>query len=473
MKRFPVVLLLPFLCAAADAPDLQDLIRAARGLPAEFSSSALLRIAGSGKVDATTRIELVQQAFDQAAGAQTAYKRHGTPSRLEGPVGYYNRVYNQDLDALSLHMQAVEAMLPLDAAKAREMFLRIPPLAVPRVTCDDFLVYDVQPFYDLLGRVAHGSPAGFRLLQRHTSSISSPVQIAPAARVIAQSGVSDDEFQKLVTGFAAALSKISGDDRSFTYAQSVGPEILALATECNRRNYSPVRLIENYRLYLVINLSASRCADDDIMVGGAASFGLIPAKTADDQGGGYVAYFNDRLRMPPLHAIQEQETTPSRLEGVADGLRSCQDEECLKYSGAFRDLVFNERGAVYLPADRKTPEWQKRLRDLLAGLDGWKPSAAASAAEQYREKSNIYVQLLSVAPDNASRELILRGLLAHIKGNPLQQTNRPEWFLPLNGVIGFGALSEELRKSDDPVIALYARLEAFAPRPPDRILALL
>jgi hypothetical protein len=30
-----------------------------------------------------------------------------------------------------------------------------------------------------------------------------------------------------------------------------------------------------------------------------------------------------------------------------------------------------------------------------------------------------------------------------------------------------------LRKSDDPIIALFANLEAVAPRPPDRVLPLL
>ena len=56
-----------------------------------------------------------------------------------------------------------------------------------------------------------------------------------------------------------------------------------------------------------------------------------------------------------------------------------------------------------------------------------------------------------------------------------------EWFLPVNALMGrvgldpagLGKFAGELRQSSDPVIALYASLEAVAPRPPDRILALL
>jgi len=39
--------------------------------------------------------------------------------------------------------------------------------------------------------------------------------------------------------------------------------------------------------------------------------------------------------------------------------------------------------------------------------------------------------------------------------------------------VSMGHVAEELRKSDDPVIALYANLEKVAPRTPDRILPLL
>jgi hypothetical protein len=56
-----------------------------------------------------------------------------------------------------------------------------------------------------------------------------------------------------------------------------------------------------------------------------------------------------------------------------------------------------------------------------------------------------------------------------------------EWFLPVNALVGrvgldplgLGKFAAELRKASDPVIALYANLEAVAPRPPDRVLALL
>jgi hypothetical protein len=76
---------------------------------------------------------------------------------------------------------------------------------------------------------------------------------------------------------------------------------------------------------------------------------------------------------------------------------------------------------------------------------------------------------------------VVRAMLDYLKQNPLQRENRMEWFLPVNALIGrvaldplgMGRMAEELRQADDPMIALYAKLEMLAPRTPDRILPLL
>ena len=48
-------------------------------------------------------------------------------------------------------------MLPIDPAKARELFLTIPRPALAKLTCDDPLVYDVSDFYQALGAVFEGA----------------------------------------------------------------------------------------------------------------------------------------------------------------------------------------------------------------------------------------------------------------------------------------------------------------------------
>ena len=89
--------------------------------------------------------------------------------------------------------------------------------------------------------------------------------------------------------------------------------------------------------------------------------------------------------------------------------------------------------------------------------------------------------MLGLTPSGAARDLVFNAQLAFLENNPLRNTNPMEWFLPVNALIarttldpaGFAAIAEKLRKSSDPVIALFAALEQALPRTPDRILPLL
>jgi hypothetical protein len=492
MKTLAVILL-PMLCAAADAPaGIDALLDAARGAPAEFAADAMIRIAALDKLEKPRRIELLEKAFRRASGAQQPYKRHGTFVRQGSPSGFLNRAYGQELDAMSLRLRAIETLLPLDGPKARELFLKAPPPKTPRLKCDDFLVYDVAKFYDVLGSVSRqaftakevqaGEP--FRLLQRFAGAITSPIEVVPAARMLAAANVKDADFESLVRSFAEALDKVSGDDRSFTDSLPAGKQILALVEECKRRRSSPLLLLEAYRLYLVTNLSAARCADDDSMLGTGGSSGLITGQAIDQEGQDAVAFFNSRLRMAPLQPIQEQEATPSRLEGVATGLRSCEDAECRALAQQYLGLVFGPNGSAYQTAQKDTPAWRGKMRDFLAALARWQESAAGarpSAAEHFRMKSGAYGDLFNLAANGADRELVLRAMLDYLKQKRFQEEDRLEWFLPVNALIGRVALdpqgmanlADELRQADDPIIALYAKLETVAPRTPDRILPLL
>ena len=452
-------------------------------MPAEFSADVLIRIASSEQVEKARRIELLAQAFQRAAGAQQPFKRHAAPMQSDGVPTYWNRVYSQDLDALSLRLRAVEALVPLDPAKALELFRQIPVPTPPRVTCEDFLVYDVSRFYSVLGTLAdRADPTeAFTLLRRYSGALSSPVQAAPLIHVLASAKVSDADYRTLVDSFTDALAKLTGDDRSFAYSTSIGRELQAWVPACERRKISSMRLLEAYRVYLVIHLSGDRCSDDDLMKGNKPRFGAFAAQPPEDDDTDLVAFFNEKLRRAPLQPIQELEAMPAHVKGAAAGLRVCEDEECRSIAAAIRKLVVNPEGTIYLPAEREKPEWQQRLRDLLHEVADWKQTKELSPAEYYRERSAAYSELVNFISSGPDREPILRAALKFAQGSHFAAENRMEWFLPVNVMIGragldplgLGKLAAEMRASNDPVIALYANLEALAPRPPLSILSIL
>jgi len=476
-----VAILLPLICAtAASTPAIDSLVESARAAPAEFAADALIRLAALDQVDKARKIEWLQQAFDRAAEAQEPYKRRAAITRFGGPAGFLNRAYSQDLDAMSLRLRAVAALLPVDSRKAASLFLRIPPARLPAVSCTEFLVPEVSRFYEVLGNLLASQALTSNDLERFAGAITSPGQIAPTARMIASANLSEADFRRVVAAYAGALSGIAADDRTFTYYAAAGRQIELLAEECRRHKTSTLPLVEAYRAYLVRHLSGARCGDDELQKPTGLSLGMATPEEADAKAADAPEFFNQRLVVPPVQAIGELDATPSKLEGTAIGLRSCEDAACKAIAEQFHALVFNSVGVPFQQSEKDTPEWRSRLQTFLKAVADWKPGPGVTPAAHFREKCGLYSDL-SAVPNPPDREAVLRALFEFTSRNAFQVKNRVEWFLPVNGLIGragldpvgLGRIIDLLRKSDDPVIALFANLEVVAPRAPDRVLPLL
>jgi len=64
-----------------------------RAAPAEFAADAMIRIAGLDQLEKARRVELLEQAFQKASGAQQPYKRRATFLRLGSTSGFLNQAY--------------------------------------------------------------------------------------------------------------------------------------------------------------------------------------------------------------------------------------------------------------------------------------------------------------------------------------------------------------------------------------------
>lgn len=446
-----------------------------RTIPGEFAADALIRLSSLNSLDKATRLNLLEEAFRRASQAQEPLKRTPAVTKVPGAAGFLQRAYAQDLDALTLRVRAVEATERIDPAKARSLFQQIPAPKIPRVSCADFLVYDVESYYRLLPRFA--SP---QRMTQEAGGFTSPVQIAHLAEAILET-VPDDDFQSQLSAFVKALARVAGDDRSFTFERDLGPHIHRLSADAKRRGISPLPLLESYRVYLVNNQQAARCADDDLLFPDAeVRISMVTGRPV--VGGEGVVFFNSRLRTPPLQPIQGAETIPVKLEGVAEGLRGCQDSICQALSEQYSALILDPETKVPYPAERKsTPAWREQLRELLAALEKSRPSSSVAPAQYYRERSAVYLNLLAVVPAGELQQQVVDAMLSYAEQSELRTENRLEWFLPVNVLIGrmgldplgFGRLAGRVRDSKDPVIALYGSLEKLAPRTPDKIMVLM
>lgn len=469
--RILALLLLPLVCRAGEIEPLIDLSRA---VPAEFAADSLIRIANLEQTAKARKIELLQEAFERAAAAQHPYKMQSAIAGNGAAAAFLNRAYRQDLDALTLRLRAVETLLFLDPQRARELFLQIPPLELPPLTCAQNQAYDVALFYRVLGSVAAQPAAGF--VDRYMAAIASPSQAGPAARMLSIAALGDAPFRAAVTAFAVALRSIGPDDRSFSVSAGAGPDLLALVEACRNRGVPAVLVVDAYRHYLVGHLSGERCADSALPQSNSANVatGLaIPSVITDARSADAVGLFNEKMRVPPVKAIERYETYPSKSEGAAATSAACDDAACQAVRDGYRHLIFNSIGLAYNTTDRAKPEWRDQLPALLDQLAQWKDGETADADASFAAKCGFYNDLAGMAVLPEDRDAIYRAMVDFLKRSTLRSSNRMEWFLPLNALIARRQLLDELANSSDAIIALYAQLEKIAPRPPASTVPLL
>jgi len=490
---------LTYVCIAAAAlgaerpPLLVDLANRAHSVPAEFAADALLRIAGASQgVDPAWRRQLIEDAFRIAAGAEQPYARRAwMPSR----GGLAEKAYTQGLDACTLQCRAVEAMLPLDRSKARELFEQIPAPKVPRLSCEDALVYDVSAFYAALGNIVQqgfspkevAQQEQLHLLERYVPDLNSPVQAGPVASLLAAAAVSSTQLEGLIDSFASALKQLSEDGRAFSgtiSGQSEASAIEALASTGARQRINYLPVVDAWRSYLVRYLGGSVCGDIN-GAGSGASFGSDPATSAGFINMGYsgplgaVRYFNENMRTGALPAISDQEVQPAKLDAKARLSGPCESEECRQFAAQFGSLVLGPVGIALTEEEKASPEWAAKLREYMEALSGWK--TADDPAEYFLWKSHFYSDLFHVVPNGPNRDAVLSAFLSWLEQNDYQREHRVEWFYRVNALIIYAfadpvtmkTTMRELRNSADPVIALYAELERVLPRPFEHTISLL
>ena len=491
-SRVLILLWLAVTAAAArpaDRAGFEAFIDRARAVPAEFAADALIRLAASDQAKPEQKLALLEEAFRRAAGAQQPLKKRSGTAARTGSAAFLDRAFAQDLDANTLQCRAVRAMLPLDRKKARELFRDIPRPQLKRLTCDDGLVFDVSAYYETLGELANSAftPAEvaedepFKLVNGYVQGLQSAVEAVPVARLLTGASLKPPQLGALVMAFSAALKDLAGDDRSFSFTVSragrIGQQVAALAARCARLDISATPLLEGYRAYLVRHLGAARCADgaDQAMAFGRA------AEPDEELAQDPVRYFNEKLRNEAVKAIAPDEAVPSKLEGAAGGLRSCEGQACQQVAQLYRGLILGPDGLPY-GADKKAgSEWQGKVKEYLAALAEWKDDPVSTTAEYFQDKCRYYSDLFNLLSNGPDRVAALRAFLDFLKLNSFQRESRIEWFLPVNSLVarvsldplGLGDLLRDLRNAEDPVISLYAALEQTVPRPPGSRLSIM
>ena len=220
--------------------EIEALRNAAPGAPPELAADILLKLVEWGLVPSKLdRLELIEQAFQFASAAKFPFAQTaavGKARHTDSAPGLRVGALAHGFSAIGLRCRAVRAALPLDRAKAVELFEQTTIRPFPALTCRDALVPSLDEYYATLRQVALN---GFTLEQRrkgrHLQLVESavrsaviPAQLEPLAKLVA-------EYPEFIPAFAASLKVMDADPRSFFAATGgSGQAVVNLAQQLRR-----------------------------------------------------------------------------------------------------------------------------------------------------------------------------------------------------------------------------------------------
>jgi hypothetical protein len=457
--------------------EIENLVADARTVRAEFAADALLRLAESSLVaDKTWKRELLEEAFRTAEGARHPFRLRSVDGEVDTRPGYLMRAMGMFMDALSLRLRAVRAMMKVDGRRARELFAEIPPrLPLPRVECRDAMVADVSEFYDTLTSVARETftPAeksrdeDVRLVEMYADNVTSPAEVQPMAEAIAAVGDTPARLETLTRALSKSLHALDADDRTFTahLDDSFGGVVL-LRQVSVERGAARDHLLASARDYFTRHLTGARCADNVRRAERSAMLfqnleDVLSESAADE-------------RDPRPAAFAE--LRPSRVDGGVQVFRHWRSPAGARLLRKIKELRFGAGQEGLSEAERRTSQWEAKLAEFRNELADWDERAEATTEDYFHQKCVLYWGLLELVPPGATQDQVLADYVAFLHQPALQQDSPLEWFMHVRDLLDLSRraapetpprrakLLAALRDSGDPVMRLYANLERLLPQ---------
>jgi acetyl esterase/lipase len=474
--------------------EIEALIEELRLAQPELAASSMINIASLKEVENDWKAELYEEAFRIAGRAQKPIKLQGLPgSETDTRTGYLESSYSYlKMDRLSLQTNAINQLIALKPAKARELWKEIerPPLPVRK--CEEGLTYDLTNFYEVMKSVAqktfspeeiqNGEQALF--LEQQLNALASPAEIPSAAKLIASIELPPAQLDLLSSALFRAMEKLESDDRNFSrHSGEIFNSIYALAKKRDQTNLGSAALMESLRAFLVKNLNAARCADNyaedkkrDLLPPAISGFNKI-VESAERP----VTYQN-------LLPITKDEIKPSKIESSAKYIRFWETPQAKSVLDGLRKLRFGidreqqiamrkegKRDQPLTLEERKTLTWHRSQNEFLMEISQWKPEHEKSETDYFNQKCAVYFVLVELTPHGADRNRMLGEFISYLKTNRLQTESFIEWFRNVYFLVRFGGLRESeqgetaynqymnlaldaLQTSGDQSLQLYARV---------------
>ena len=461
--------LIPMFCLCLCAQDSEPkrpketlaLLDEARALPPEFCADLLLKLAASPRIPgAKWKRELIEEAFTAGAHAPLPYARKAYGQAVE--ARWTQEYWENDLEALTLQARAAEAILNLDPQRAAVLFNDIVLPTITKEKCDEPAVANVDRYYEVAAKIFAKSftpkqrekEEDLRFLEQRIAGMQSPAQVTPVLRMIFAVKAGPDALKRFLGAYAVALDRVNGGDRA--YGTYEGMSVPAYSPEVAG---APM-LLTAMRGYIARQVSGARCSDH-IVAGklplSVDRFNALAARV--DPAGGW------------LRPITADEAKPLKDDGTYGPQRPFASKRAWDALMALKWLDHGDTNPVrpWTAEERKSQEWNDHFNDTLKLIEGWKAEEENSPEEYLINVAQVYAALAAKAPAGAAKENVMGRFMNFLETHYAETANRNLWFTEfMHALMGRVRSSEEDRawalehcvRSRNPIIALYAKLEA-------------
>ena len=423
------------------AQRLQEIVDASSTLQPPLASDAMIRVAAKVASPCSTLAkDLLQQAFDQADSVEPEmrYKlASGEAITTDSRLYFEHQTYELQLDRLSLQSRTVLATATLDPKLAIHLFQRIAAPRPPSVRCVNGFAPDVSIYYQALGTVLKirreqrarndgDAQASFLQLQEAASAITSPVQLAPFIKLLEEANLSPTQLSYLLSTLAAAVESFPVDDNSFNYRgdYSVVKAKAQLLQLVSKKQVSTAAFTHSFHDYLDRSLNGPHCT------------GNVP----NDLKQLVSLYESFNRRGTALDAEIEGLSLPTSappIEPPPEPGEYWQSPKAKELLIDAKHLNFDDNWQPFSDADRKSPEWQDRVRHLLNDMDNWGPMDEPAPAAYLHERCILFYRTLPYLPAGPLYNRVTSSWMDTLAASSLQWDNPAEWNLEVSHFLRF------------------------------------
>jgi hypothetical protein len=435
------------------APEVQKLVDLARAAPPEIYADALITLVADGVIPrGEIQAKLLEDAFSAAGHAQEPMRLKPLPGL--GPdtrALLRGKAADLGLDALSLENRALQSLVQIDPARARQLFAGIAQPTLEPSACSDALVPDDSAYYEMAAAVAqYGFRADEKKREQNVQFLVTalegahlPGEIAAFAQSLAGVSLKRPELDLVLASLAAKMGQIAPDYRTFTMtAYGFEGALVQLFTRARSAGVNAEAIPPALRHYLIEQMTAPRCDQD---------FG---------DGQTIVDWFNQQFH-GALAPITAEEIQPSKREPgfKADSYFDSEDGKTMSQEfDRLRNALGGRPGSA---SETSGDEWRSMLADLLREFATWTPSG--SDIDVFDQKMTVLRGLFQITPPGEDRDQVLGLCVAYLESSGAERQHPAEWMFQVNSLTGLAGadqrkLLDAFRSSGDAGLAVYAAL---------------